>query len=193
MKKTSAILLAGALLLTGCGSKGVSQSSSESAGTSEVTAPTERNDDVVITLGAASWGGLYEMGEFIDRFNAEDNGVRVEVRNFTELEEFRDFGYDEHGVFQGYSDEESKQMDFFIAQELINKDTIDIVVPFTFCDNAKYEIFKRKGGFVDLYRFMENDPEVSRDTLNTHILGLCEYDGKLYSIPTYYMVNTMIG
>lgn len=192
MRKKSAILLAGVLLLTGCGSKGVSKSPSDSSAASQDVTAAERDEDVVITIGWAT-GQLYEMGEFIDKFNAEDNGVRVEVRNFTELEEFKDFGYDEHGVFRGYNNDESKQIDFQVAQELINKNTVDIVGPFTFCNGAKYEIFKRKGGFADLYRFMENDPEVNRDTLNSHILGLCELDGKLYSIPPYYIVNTMIG
>lgn len=202
MKKTSAILLAGALLLTGCGTKGVSQLPSESAVTSEGGDSTENNDDIVITLGWAN-GQTYDWGiettaensmkHFIDKFNAEDNGVRVEVKIFSELEEFKNYGYDDRGTYQGYNDDECKQMDFFISQELINKDTVDIISKNSFCAPAKYEIFKRKGAFADLYKFMEDDPEVNRDTLNSHILDLCEYEGRLYSIPTNYIVNTMIG
>lgn len=202
MKKTSAIILAGALLLTGCGSKAVSQSESGSVSTSGGSDSAAHSDDVVITLGWAN-GQTYDWGigttaensmkHFIDEFNAKDNGVRVEVKIFSELEEFRNYGYDDKGTYQGYSDEECRQMDFFIAQELINKDSIDIIAKNSFCAPAKYEIFKRKGAFADLYKFMEDDPEVNRDTLNSHILDLCEYEGKLYSIPSYYMVNTMIG
>ncbi|MDO4863646.1 MAG: hypothetical protein Q4A05_05705 [Ruminococcus sp.] len=193
MKKTSAFLLAGALLLTGCSSRSVSQSPSESTGTPESTETAERKEDVVLTLALAYCddnGFVNGTGrsplELIDRFNAEDNGVHIEIKSFWD-------GRDESGQAVGMTDEIQKQIDFQVTQELINKDTIDIVGTFSFGNGAKFEIFKRKGGFVDLYKFMEDDPEVNRDTLNPHILGLCERDGKLYSMPTYYSVHTMIG
>ena len=85
MKKTSAILLAGALFLTGCDSKGVSQLPSESAVTSVDGNTNEHADDVVITLGWAN-GQTYDWGiettaensmkHFIDEFNAKDVFVK---------------------------------------------------------------------------------------------------------------------
>ena len=185
MKKTSAIILAGALLLTGCSSKSVSQSSPESSGSSSAQTSAERKEDIVLTMACSSdpWEGMQEL---IDRFNAEDNGVRIEIKQFWD-------SLDENGMPIGMTDDIQKQIDFQVAQELINKDTIDIVGVFSFADGAKYEIFKRKGGFVNLYTFMENDPEVNRDTINSHILDLCERDGKLYSIPTHYWANSMMG
>ncbi|MBP5380099.1 MAG: extracellular solute-binding protein [Ruminococcus sp.] len=186
MKKTSAILLAGALLLTGCGSKGMSQSSSHSeTASSNGVETTEQKEEIVLTMACCSEPSK-SMKELIDKFNAENNGVRIEIKQYMN-------SCDENGMPMGMTDEMQKQIDFEVTQELINKDTIDIVGEFSFGNGAKFEIFKRKGGFADLYSFMENDPEVNRDTLNSHILDLCERDGKLYSIPTYYWVNTMIG
>lgn len=40
---------------------------------------------------------------------------------------------------------------------------------------------------------MEQDAEVNRSTLNDRILQLNETDGKLYRLPTFYGVETLIG
>lgn len=176
MKKSIAFLLAAATILTGCGTKSVSKN--ESGVSSGGTGSDKPAEDIVLTI-AYSTKPNEAMQELIDRFNAEDNGVRVEVKSYCNE--------------QAFTSDIQQQVDFDVTQELINKDTIDLVGTFSFGNAAKFEIFKRKGGFVDLYKFMEDDPEVNRDTLNSHILGLCERDGKLYSIPTYYCAKTMIS
>lgn len=176
MKKSIAFLLAAATILTGCGTKSVSKN--ESGVSSGGTGSDKPAEDIVITI-AYSTKPNEAMQELIDRFNAEDNGVRVEVKSYCNE--------------QAFTSDIQQQVDFDVTQELINKDTIDLVGTFSFGNAAKFEIFKRKVGFVDLYKFMEDDPEVNSDTLNSHILGLCERDGKLYSIPTYYWAETMIS
>lgn len=164
------------LSLQAAGAKSVSQTeSSLSSGSTDADKPAE---DIVLTI-AYSTKPNETMQALIDRFNAEDNGVRVEVKSYCNE--------------QAFTSDIKQQVDFDVTQELINKDTIDLVGTFSFGNAAKFEIFKRKGGFVDLYKFMDDDPEVNRDTLNSHILGLCERDGKLYSIPTYYWAETMIS
>jgi Fur family ferric uptake transcriptional regulator len=102
------------------------------------------------------------MQKLIDEFNARDNGIRVEVKNYAEEEDLKDFGIDEKGVFNGYDTDELKTIDFRVTQDLLNKDTIDLVGPFSFGNGAKYEIFKQRGGFCDLYEFMKDDPEVTK-------------------------------
>ncbi len=176
MKRSLAALLAATTILTGCGTKSVSKN--ESGVSSGDTGSDKPAEDIVLTI-AYSTKPNETMQELIDRFNAEDNGVRVEVKSYCNE--------------QAFTSDIKQQVDFDVTQELINKDTIDLVGTFSFGNAAKFEIFKRKGGFVDLYKFMDDDPEVNRDTLNSHILGLCERDGKLYSIPTYYWAETMIS
>ncbi|SEL00893.1 ABC-type glycerol-3-phosphate transport system, substrate-binding protein [Ruminococcus sp. YRD2003] len=208
MKKTAAVFLAAMTVLAGCGERGVSRSESSVTSDSSSAADTDKQgDDIVLTIGVVNGdpGNMNANGsvtksyfwtpmqELVDRFNSEDNGIRIEIKNYAEMDEFKDFGYDDHGIFNGYSDDEMKTIDFQVAQDLINKKDIDIVGTNTFANSAKYEIFKRKGGFADLYEFMKDDPEVNSDTLNKHILELNERDGKLYSIPLCYTARTLIG
>ncbi len=208
MKKTAALLLAAMTVLTGCGGKSASQSESSAVSDSTSAADSAARDgDIVLTIGVVNGdpGNMNANGsvtksyfwtpmqELVDRFNSEDNSIRIEIKNYAEMDGFKDFGYDDHGIFNGYSDDEMKTIDFQVAQDLINKKDIDIVGTNTFANSAKYEIFKRKGGFADLYEFMKDDPEVNADTLNRHILELSERDGKLYSIPIAYTARTLIG
>ncbi len=182
MKKTAALLLAAMTVLTGCGGKSASQSESSAVSDSTSAADSAARDgDIVLTIGVVNGdpGNMNANGsvtksyfwtpmqELVDRFNSEDNGIRIEIKNYAEMDEFKDFGYDDHGIFNGYSDDEMKTIDFQVAQDLINKKDIDIVGTNTFANSAKYEIFKRKGGFADLYEFMKDDPEVNADTLTT--------------------------
>lgn len=60
-------------------------------------------------------------------------------------------------------------------------------------NESNYQILQNKGAFVDLYSFMENDPEVNTDTLDTHVLEVNEIDGKLYTLPDFYHINTLQG
>jgi len=195
MKKT-AVLLTAAVVLTGCGGGSEPQPFPESshypAGAEESSSPVtdSTGEDIVLTIAV-----LYDLQdpvkELISRFNSEDNGITIQIKDYSK--EFEDLGYDEKGVFRGYNDEERKKIDFAVTQDLINKDEADLVGTFSFGNSAKYEIFKRTGAFADLYSFMADDPEVNPDTLNRHILSLNERDGKLCSVPTYYTVQTMIG
>ncbi|MBQ9956859.1 MAG: extracellular solute-binding protein [Ruminococcus sp.] len=50
-----------------------------------------------------------------------------------------------------------------------------------------------KGVFADLYEFMENDPQINRDTLMGNVLKACEADdGKLYTLPNCFEVDTLM-
>ncbi len=78
-------------------------------------------------------------------------------------------------------------------QDIINSSEIDIICNSSFFNESYYEILQKKGAFVNLYTFMENDNEVNTDTLDTHILNLNETDGKLYTLPVFYAINTLAG
>jgi ABC-type glycerol-3-phosphate transport system substrate-binding protein len=193
MKNKAVLLMAAMTLITGCSSKTVPQSSpvtgetssAEEKITSAEASTRDKSKEIVLTMACMTepWDN---MKQWINEFNAEDNGVRIEIKSFGSIN-------DDDGIPHGFTDEELTQIDFQVTQELLNSDDIDLVGPFSFGNGAKFEIFKRKGGFVDLYKLMENDPEVNTDTLNKHILELCESDGKLYSIPTHYWAKTLIG
>lgn len=156
-------------------SESVSQASEQA-----VTEQSENNgEDIVLTMVISDYDE--RTPKLINEFNAADNGYKIVTKNYNEKTE------------EGMSEEDLQEMDFRLIQDLINKDDIDIVYSGSFGNDAKFQILKNKGTFVDLYPFMENDDEVNTSTLNQHILSLNEIDGKLYALPTSYTVQTLIG
>lgn len=180
-----------ALVLTSASCSNVSRTFSDaytdtSSDAYEQQSATEiRNDDVVLTI-AVSGGDNDNVLKVVEDFNSADNGYHIEVKKYLEV-------YNEKGQLNNYSKEEYQLIDFQLIQDIINTDEIDIVFSNSFIDCSKYEILKEKGAFADLYQFMEDDSEVNTETLSSHILSLNETNGKLYTLPTFYMVWTLSG
>lgn len=169
-----------------CGNTAAGSVSSpaETKQTSESSEAGPRED---IVLTAAVSGADYDnVKDAAEKFNAEDNGYKVELKQY-----FERFGKDDMMI--EYSSQDYQMIDFQLIQDIINTNDIDIVFTNSFLNPAKYEILRNKGAFADLYPFMEDDPEVNRSTLDDHILSLNETDGRLYSLPTFYMVWTLCG
>jgi len=190
-KRIIALALAVCTVFTGCSDKTDSSSSSAekvqtlNTGT-ETQETSRRKEDIVITLGLLNEPENKSFTKAIDDFNSADNGCRIETKYMSSR-------FEEDGGIHGYTEEEIGNIDFNTLQMIMNESGLDIIGGDTFGDNAKYELLKQKGAFVDLYEFMENDPEVNTSALNQHILELNEIDGKLYSIPQFYDVHTVIS
>lgn len=168
------------LLLTSCGD------SVKKADTPLEASQTENSEkeDIIITL--AMTGDSSGIEKTIKQFNDEDNGCHVEIKRYAEQ-------FDEDGTPMAYSVEESQYQDIEILQDIIGSSNIDIVCNVSFFDESYYKILQGKGAFADLYSFMENDSEVNTDTLDTHILDVNETDGKLYTLPVFYAINSLVG
>ncbi|MDE6101453.1 MAG: extracellular solute-binding protein [Ruminococcus sp.] len=184
-------LLAGILAFTLCSCSEVKQTDIQTESKAETSQESsqqtdENTEDIIITLATNSTMRS-ELQDEIDSFNALDNGYQI-VTKIVDME-FYNKEYDTVVLEQG----DELTLDFHMVQDIMNTDSIDIIPSYTFGNQSKYEILKNMGAFVDLYPFMENDPEVNTSTLNQHILSLNETDGKLCSLPMYYMVNTLIG
>lgn len=178
MRKIFSILAAAVLLLTGCSQ--VQKSGSESP----AVIPEAPQEDTVLTI--AAMGELpEEAARTINAMNEADNGITIVTRDYS--------GFYEGDAADGYTDDGMRAADFTLIQDIINTDDIDIVTSQSFFDIAKYEILQNKGAFADLYQFMESDPEVNTDTLNSHVLSLAEKGGKLYTLPAFYGISTLIG
>lgn len=152
----------------------------------ENSATDDKKEDIVITL-ATNFTMRSELKDEIDSFNALDNGYQI-VTKIVDM----DF-YNKEFDNTIMNEEDGLTVDFNITQDIMNTDSIDIIPSYTFANQSKYEILRNMGAFVDLYQFMENDPEVNTSTLNQHILSLNETDGKLCSLPMYYSLTTLIG
>ena len=190
-KELTALALVVCTVFTGCSGKtGSSSSSAEKVHSGNTGTETQESsgnkDDIVITIGLLNEPEDKNFIKAIDDFNNADNGCRIETK-------FMSSRFEEDGGVHGYTEEEIGNIDFNTLQMIMNEGGLDIIGGTTFGDNAKYELLKQKGAFVDLYEFMENDPEVNTSALNQHILELNEIDGKLYSIPQFYDVHTVIS
>ncbi len=156
----------------------------ESIQNSNVESSNEKSDDIVLTMVVG--GDSSNIEKAAEEFNSADNGYQVQLKRYSE-------NYDEDGIPIPLSEEEYQYQDLEILQDIMNTTDIDIVCNVSFAYEAYYCILQNKGAFADLYSFMENDPEVNTDTLDKHILEVNEIDGKLYTLPDFYLINTLEG
>lgn len=121
----------------------------------------------------------------VDRFNEMNTGYRVEIVNYEHPDLYADGNVP--------SQSEINLMDFDLVQDIVNSNDIDIVMNSSFYYQSTYVNLLNKGAFADLNKFLENDDEINRTTLNSHVLDLNEIDGKLMSVPIFYEVHTIGG
>ena len=119
------------------------------------------------------------INKAIKQFNEADNGYHIEVVEY-------DHTLDDN-------DDSLNLTDFDLIENIINKNDIDFVVSWAFAEETNYKNLQQKGAFTDIYKFMENDEEINKNTLNSHILQLNEVNGELCSIPTFYTAYTLAG
>lgn len=157
--------------------------SSEETADAPVTAPQE---EITLTMAlCGSW-----VPEIVEKFNSMDNGYRIEVKDYSEY--IDPDSIDEYGALTDVNALEPAAMQ--LQMDILQGGIVDIVPDAAFSENlGRYEILLKKGAFIDLYPFMENDPEVNTDTLDAHILKLHETDGELRCLPEAYTVTTLCG
>ncbi len=186
MKKIFTLLISLSLLTAvSCSKVSSDKPSSESSELSSIMGENEKEDMVITMVVGSGDNRFYQKA--VDAFNAADNGYQIELKRY------REYSNPEDGNIIVYDTEQNYLNDMEILQDIMNTDKIDIICNASFSNEIYHEILQNKGAFTDLYTFMENDEEVNTSTLNSHILELNETDGKLYSIPTYYEVHTLMG
>lgn len=191
----SAIILATAMALTLCSCSSVNTTENDDSQRPSVSdqnstaadLPDKPAEEVTLHMAVVTSGENTDFcDEWVKDFNEADNNYKIEFVCYDPYE-----GLDDPE--QGLRREDTQMVDFRIIQDVINTDKIDIFCSYSFANPAKLEILAKKGAFADLYTFMDSDPEINRETLNSRILSLNECDGKLYSIPTRYQIDSMIG
>ncbi len=187
-KKSLLVIMAGAMVCTTSCNTVKSDNQNKSANTAENTNPAEKTEDTVLTIGVLDFvvdrNNIFQKA--VDEFNRADNGYKIEFKSFSD-------GFYREDINSSYTMEQREQMEFLLIQDLINHDEIDIIMSISFINPTKYESLKRKGAFVDLYKFMETDSEVTKSALNETFLKLSENEGKLYSLSPFFTVQTLIG
>lgn len=96
---------------------------------------------------------------------------------------------------KSYSDAAAQQAGFASGSAMLENDIIrhtapDIVV---LPNDLQASNYIQKGLFVDLYPYIDNDPELSREALVESVLSACEYGDALPTVVPAYMVLTAAG
>ena len=76
----------------------------------------------------------------------------------------------------------------------LNTEIMSGVIPDMFLtDNLPVDRYAAKGVLADLYTFIDNDSSLTRDSFVPEVLRACETDGKLYQLPSSFIVQTAYG
>ncbi len=188
MTKLFALAVSVLLLCTGCG-KDLTESTAPMESRQESTSgETESPKEDIIIKMAIHTSVCQEVSGAVREFNAAENGYKIELVDYDEYD--GEDSYDEGGalIAGGWA-----KADFELQMDILKGDTVHIVPEDTFSDSGKFDLLMTKGAFIDLYPFLDGDAEINRDTLNPHILKLCETEGKLCCLPQFYWIETMFG
>lgn len=142
-----------------------------------------KNEDIIITIPSNDY-----MMEYAEEFNAENNGYRVVFKDYSN---FYDSSFnDESGLS---TPEAFFGIDENICLDFLKGDVLDVIPDCVFFNKGKYDALESKGAFIDLNTFMENDDDVNMNTLSDNIINLHKRDDKLYSLPLFYSIDTLMG
>lgn len=192
MKKTIlAVLTISLISMISCSNRqesSIPQVQTEIYGNTSVESGTSSTESrETITLNYAVYGQIEsEEYELIKQFNEADNGYVIVTKDYSEIA-----GADENGQIV-YDDDKQQSLRIMLMKDISNGE-IDIVRDCYLGSSQNMNILSARGAFIDLYKFMEKDSEVNTATLNSHVLELHETDGKLYTLPTYFTFETLVG
>lgn len=139
-----------------------------------ITESEEEEEHEIVTL---KMGIFYEedgFSSFLSQQNGSDSYVKIEPVYYTQ--------------YDVYDKESDKQVSTGLDQlnmDIISGNAPDMAV---FMDMPQY--LPAKGVFTDLYSIM--DDELNRDDFMPNVLKACEFDGKLYSLPSSFCVQSFV-
>lgn len=127
----------------------------------------------VVTLRLACNYLSPSLSRAIRDFNSSSTGSRIEVTD-----------YSQYNTPEDYSAGETK-----LNTEIAGGNVPDIFD----ADGLPTARYAAKGLLLDLYGFMDKDPELGRDSFMPAVLKAMETDGKLYTIAPGFGLATLVG
>lgn len=138
---------------------------------------TKRNAEELANQTIITVGVMYSDQSVISKiteFNKSHSDYRIKISDYSKYNE-----WDEENEKQTNSAEKQLKMD------IVSGEAPDMVI--TYDMSLISELYK-KGIYADLYTYLENDEELSKDDIMPNVLKACEYDGKLYSLTPSFSV-----
>lgn len=115
----------------------------------------------------------YRLRSEILKFNKTNPNYRIEVQDYSQYNTDEDYNA---GVTK-------------LNTEIVSGKVPDMIA----ISNLPYKQYAAKGLLEDLYTYLDNDSELSRDKLVQSVLKASETDGKLYSIAASFGLMSMVG
>lgn len=136
--------------------------------------PSELENVKILTVGVLydNW----EVKEKVSDFNKSHDDIRLKIVN-----------YQEYDVYDEATDKMTSTAQDQLKLDIVSGKAPDIIVPH---DRSVITSLANKGLYLDLYEFIDNDPELSRDDFLENILKCCETDGKLYGLTYTFGIST---
>lgn len=143
--------------------------------------PTDQlPEDSKIKIVYGAIGNQYYIKNRIEKFNRENDTYYIEFRDYTEG------GYQTADTVEEHDAVRRAARLRLQAEVSAGKgpDILDSTLPL--------EIYASAGYLEDLWPWIDNDPEIDRAGLMTHVLECAETNGKLYTIGSSFTVETAV-
>lgn len=137
----------------------------------------------IIVLGGVGLAYNSQISQAVYDFNKTSTKYRIELRDYE-----KDIDYSGAKTNEDYM---KIQADMYSAMNLdIMNGTGPDILYGMYENSASLEA---KNLFVDLYSLMDKDKDFNKDDYLPSIFKMCETDGKLYKIPTNFMIYGLAG
>lgn len=138
---------------------------------------SELENTKVITLGV-----LYDdwqINEKVSEFNKSHDDIRIKLEDYSKYEE--------------YDEENGTTISSALGQ--LKKDIVSGKAPdMIAASNAGLTLsLQNKGLFVDLYEFLDKDPDLKKEDIMPNVLKASERNGKLLSLSPSFCIDTYIA
>lgn len=112
----------------------------------------------------------------ITDFNKSHSNYRIKIADYSKYNE-----YDDKSEKMLNSAEKQLKMD------IVSGEAPDMVIAY---DMSFISELYKKGIYADLYTYLENDSDLSKDDIMPNVLKACEIDGKLYSLTPSFSISS---
>ncbi|MBR4101696.1 MAG: extracellular solute-binding protein [Oscillospiraceae bacterium] len=144
---------------------------------------SEQTEELTITIGVLGSGE--DISDFVRKFNQTNENIRVKIVSYENSD----------GTYYGEPNGANDALQNF-KLDIISDNAPDIIyMRDTIRGKDSHETIMqlgKRGAFLDLYDFMEEDAEINRSTLVPNVVEAAEAEnGALYAIPQEFSISTM--
>ena len=141
------------------------------------------------TMNVGIISNNFSAEKIFNEFNKSQDKYRVNVINYYDLYVEQNGGSIEQPKNANESYDQHNKMEKLLQLDIVSGKAPDMIIS---SSRDTIELLGSKGFFADLYSFMDNDPDINRQTIAPNVLKALESkDGKLYSVAPSFGLSTI--